>query len=318
MSDDVLSDVLDMVRLSGAHIFRIDIRGTWCVASNPTAEDFSSVLAPGDEHVIVFHVVVDGECWMQGRDGAWFAVHAGEAVVLPHGGVHRLGDRPHAEAVSIHHVFGSRKLTELSEIEFSTGDGAYVQLLCGFLGCDGRAFAPLFASLPAVLRVRLGPHERALVDHALREIAEDAPGTQSVRIRLTEVLFMQALRRYVDQLPQDARGWLAAVRDPVVGRALHVMHHKPCFNWSVQSLADAAASSRSHLATRFREVLGQPPMHYLTGLRMQIAARKLRQSGCTVAGVADDVGYASPAAFQRAFKRHFGVGPGGWREHRRQ
>lgn len=313
MSEDVLSDVLDLVRLSGAHLLLIDVRGSWCVSTNPTIDDFPAVVEPGNQQVIAFHVVVDGHCVLRCGDDPWLALRAGDAVVLAHGGTHALGDRPQDSPLPIRHVIGNKRLCEIDALSFGSVDKPRVRLLCGFLGCQCRAFEPLFASLPDLFRVHLDAHSRSLVDAALREIAMDTPGGLPVRTRMTEVLFMQALRGYLDSLPGDAQGLLAGIRDPVVGRAMQLMHARLRHDWTVQSLADAAASSRSHLATRFREILGQPPMQYLTTLRMHRAARLLRQGGCTVAGLAEEVGYASPAAFQRAFKRHFGMAPGSWR-----
>lgn len=315
MNDDVLSDVLGMVRLSGAHLLRIDVRGPWCVSTRPTVTDFASVLEPGDQQVIAFHIVVSGHCVLRCGNGPWLELEEGDAVVLPNGGLHVLGDAPRDMVTPIRQVLGRRNLGELDTLSFRTDNQPHVHLLCGFLGCECRAFEPLFASMPEAFRVRLNAHSRSLVETALREVTSDTPGSRPVRTRMTEVLFMQALRGYLDALPEDAHGWLAAIRDPVLGRALCLLHERPREAWTVQSLAEAVASSRSHLATRFSEVLGQPPMHYLTTLRMHIAARLLRRGACTVGGVADDVGYASSAAFQRAFKRHFGEAPGSWRAH---
>lgn len=313
MSDDVLSDALDLVHLSGALIFRIDVRGPWGVTSNPAFEKFATVLPERANDVIAFHVIVEGDCWLREQDGEWLLARPGDAVVLTHGGAHEIAARPDIETVPFTTLLGARKLLDLRHASFTTGEGPKVSLLCGFLGCDRRAFEPLCASLPGLFSVRLDIGPGSLVDHASRQTMDDTPGAQSVRIRLTELLFMQALRKYVEDLPPDAKGWLAAVRDPVVGRAIRAMHEQPCHGWTVPALAEHVASSRSRLATRFREVLGEPPMHYLTHLRMRLAAHELQRGGHSVAVIAGQVGYDSAAAFQRAFKRHFGVPPGEWR-----
>lgn len=313
MQSDILTDALNLVHLSGALIFRIEVKGPWCIESNLTVEHLAERLPAGSDQLIAFHVVIQGRCWFQHGDHDWFAAKAGDAVVLPHGGMHRLGDKTDMQAIPFEQALGRRKLTELKHARFNIGDGAKTSILCGFLGCNRRAFQPLCASMPGLFHVHLGAGDGSLAALAVRQILDDAPGADSVRLRLTEALFLESLRKYLEYLPEDAKGWLAAVRDPIVGRALRALHDQPRRNWSVEDLAQLAASSRSRLATRFREVLGEPPMHYLTRLRMQRAADLMQQGPCTLAGVSEHVGYESVAAFQRAFKRHFGTPPGEWR-----
>lgn len=318
MSDDLLSNALDLVHLSGALIFRFDVREPWCVAAEPTFEKFSANLPEQANHVIAFHVVIEGECWLRRYGDKWILAQPGDAIVLPHGGLHELADRRGDDTVPFTQNLSQPKLLDFRHASIERGDASMVSLLCGFLGCDRRAFEPLCASLPDLFCVRVEVGPGSLVDHAVRQATDNTPGAQSVRTRLTEVLFMQALRKYVDDLPADAKGWLAAVHDPVVGRALHVMHAEPCYDWSVQTLAEKVFISRSHLTARFHDVLDQPPMQYLTQLRMQMAARMLDRSSRTLADVAGEVGYDSTAAFQRAFKRFFGVAPGYWRRQARR
>ncbi|MGH8211878.1 MAG: AraC family transcriptional regulator [Rhodanobacteraceae bacterium] len=167
--------------------------------------------------------------------------------------------------------------------------------------------------MPPMLKVKLGAQHDHLVEFTVAETLDDRPGAASLRVRLAELLFMGALRSYMQTLPADATGWLAGLRDPLVSRALQTLHAQPCQRWSVEGLAAAVAGSRSNLAARFRELIGEPPMHYLTRLRMQIAARQLRERTCSIASLADAVGYDSSAAFQRAFKRSFGMPPAAWR-----
>ncbi|KEZ76145.1 AraC family transcriptional regulator [Salinisphaera hydrothermalis C41B8] len=310
---DILSDVLDRVHLTGALIFRIDLAGPWCIEANPTFATLAGVLPSGTNQIIAFHAVVAGDCWFRGRKDAWFVAGPGEVVVFPHGGRHRMGDKPTRTAVRFESILETRRLSDLRHERFSTGNQPEITLLCGFLGCDRRAFEPLFASLPMHFCVRLDTVPGSLLDHVADEIVDDAPGAGSVRLRLTELLFIQALRQYVRALPDDADGWLAGVRDPMVGRALHALHRAPEYDWSVTALAEVAASSRSRLAARFRAVLGQAPMHYLARLRMQKAARLLQRRTCNISRIAEEVGYDSPAAFQRAFKRYYGISPGAWR-----
>ncbi|HET7922490.1 MAG TPA: AraC family transcriptional regulator [Gammaproteobacteria bacterium] len=313
MSADLLSDVLTMTRLTGALMFRLDITGPWGITAHPTVEKFASLLPPGTTHVIAFHVVLDGECWCRQSDGSRLAVAAGQVVVIPNGDPHEIGDQSDCNPKPLVEWLGGRSVLDLRKANLQTGTGSTVSLLCGFLGCDRRAFEPLFASLPSGFTVALGEQRKSLVQYAINEALDDRPGTASLRVRLAELLFTESLRLHMQSLPDNATGWLAGLRDPHVRQALHAMHETPCRDWSVESLARLSASSRSNLAARFRELLGVPPMHYLTELRMQLAAQRLVGEHESLERVAGEVGYDSSAAFQRAFKRHFGQSPAAWR-----
>lgn len=313
MTTDLLSDVLAMVRLTGALIFQVDITGPWGVEGEPTVEKFAPLLPPGTNHVIAFHIVLEGECWFRHGSCGWFAVRTGHAAVIACGDRHDLCDQPGRATVPFAVMLGGRSLLDVRHVHFEAGPGNTTSLLCGFLGCDERAFEPLCRSLPPVFQVDLGEHMRTLVRYAVTNALDDGPGAAGLRGRLAELLFLGALRLYMRDLPANASGWLAGLRDPVIGRALQAMHAQPCRPWTVDDLAAAAASSRSALAARCTEVLGEAPMHYLARLRMYLAARALTDSRKSLATVAADVGYDSPAAFQRAFKRSFGVPPAAWR-----
>jgi AraC-like DNA-binding protein len=312
---DLLSDVLALVRLTGALIFRLEIHGPWGIAACPTIEKFASLLPAGTNHVLSFHIVLQGECWIRLDAPDWMPVTAGEAVVIARGDPHDVADQPGRATVPLATMLHGQSVLDLRHASFNTGPGAATAVLCGFLGCDRRAFEPLFNSLPPMFKAGLGPQHRNLVQFALTETLDDRPGAACLRVRLAELLFMGALRAYMQTLPADATGWLAGLRDPLVGRALRTLHAQPCRRWTVDELATAIASSRSVLAERFRNIIGEPPMHYLTRLRMQLAARRLGDSRQSIACVADEVGYDSSAAFQRAFKRCFGVPPAAWRRH---
>lgn len=314
MSTDLLSDVLALVRLTGALIFEVELGGRWGVAGHPTLEKFASLLPDGTSQVIAFHIVTEGRCWVRHDACGWFELIAGHAVVIPEGDPHDLCDRPDRRTVTFASMLGKRSLLDVRRIRFENGPGQSARLLCGFLGCDRRAFEPLCRSLPPVFKVELGDQADTLVRFATANALDDGPGAAGLRGRLAELLFLSALRLYMRDLPADATGWLAGLRDPLVGRALRMLHAQPSRRWSVDELAAAVASSRSVLAERFRGIIGEPPMHYLTHLRMQLAAHSLRDRICSVARVADEVGYESSAAFQRAFKRHFGVPPAAWRK----
>jgi AraC-like DNA-binding protein len=234
-------------------------------------------------------------------------------VILSHGGVHEVCDRPGRMTSPFETLLGGQALADLRHVEVGSGAGPTLRLLCGFLGCDRRAFEPLCGSLPTLLEVDLGGRMDTLVRYATDNALDDSPGAAGLRSRFAELLFLSALRIHMSRLPGEATGWLAGLRDPLVGRALQVLHAQPCRRWTVDQLAASVASSRSVLAGRFRTIIGEPPMHYLARLRMQVAARRLDQGRHSIAHVADEVGYDSAAAFQRAFKRCFGVPPAAWR-----
>lgn len=317
MATDLLSDALSMVRLTGAVIFRILVDGPWCVSTAPTLDDFAPALTPGTNHLIAFHVLLSGECWLRCPPQPWIRVRQGDAVVLPHGQLHELGDHREEHPPSFRAILRNRSPLDLRNLSFNTGGGSHTEVLCGFLGCDKRAFSPLFTALPPMFVVILGDGAQPLIHYAISEALTDAPGAQSLRVRLAELMFLESLREYIRALPPDAAGWLAGLRDPQVGKALSAMHETPRMGWTVEALAERSACSRSILAERFKTVIGEAPMHYLARLRMHHAARRLCDSGCSLEAVADEVGYASPAAFQRAFKRCFGVPPGAWKREAR-
>lgn len=317
MATDLLSDAMSMVRLTGAVIFRIAVDGPWCVSTAPTLDDFAPALAPGTNHLVAFHVLLSGECWLRCPPQGWTRAGQGDAVVLPHGQLHELGDHPEERPLSFRAILRDRSPLDLRDLCFNTSGGSNTEVLCGFLGCDRRAFSPLFAALPPMFVVALGDSAQSLVRYAVSEALTDAPGAQNQRVRLAELMFLESLREYIRALPPDATGWLSGLRNPQVGKALSAMHEAPRMQWTVEALAERSACSRSILAERFKAVIGEAPMHYLARLRMHHAARRLSDSGCSLEAVADEVGYASPAAFQRAFKRCFGVPPGAWKREAR-
>jgi AraC-like DNA-binding protein len=191
-------------------------------------------------------------------------------------------------------------------------------MVCGFVESSEFLFAPLFRSLPPLLIDRTNEDRvGALLTSTVKQILELAdaatPGTELMLGRLMELLFVEVLRRYAEQLPADARGWFAALNDPIVGRALQLVHHEPAKRWTVDSLAREAGTSRTVLAERFHAVMGQAPIEYVTGWRMQLAAERIRNSKDSLAEIAADIGYESEAAFNRAFKRVTGTTPGRWR-----
>jgi AraC-like DNA-binding protein len=202
------------------------------------------------------------------------------------------------------------------------GEGARTRMICGFLGCDNAEANPVISTLPAVLHLDLAGDPAAewiqsTFKFAADEVAAGRPGSETVLAKLSELLFVEAVRRYADSLPEGQTGWLAGLRDPHVARALALIHRDITRQWTVDALGHEVGLSRSALADRFTRLLGTPPMQYLASWRMQIATQTLRSSSASLAEVADMVGYDSEAAFSRAFKKAVGTAPGTWRRAQR-
>jgi AraC-like DNA-binding protein len=245
---------------------------------------------------------------------------AGDVIVFPKGDANTLSSSPGQRGspdMSMYHRQTDRPLPFV--IRHGSDGPERTRFICGYLGCDLRPFNPLLAALPRRMHMRglsatwLGGFTRQLTEESRLGRA----GADTVITRLAELMFIEALRRYLEDLPAGQTGWLAGLRDEVVGRALALLHARPAHPWTLAELARESASSRSRLAERFTEMVGLPPMQYLTRWRMQVAANLLAQGGAKVAGVASEAGYDSEAAFSRAFKKATGMAPGAWREARR-
>ena len=202
------------------------------------------------------------------------------------------------------------------------GGGARTKFVCGYLACDSRLCRPLLGALPRMLRVPLGEQPGAAwilgtIRRAAEETRSPRAGTDAVLAKLSELLFVEAIRCHLESLPADQRGWLAGLRDPHVSKALRLLHGDPGRAWTVDELGQEVAMSRSALAERFTQLIGEPPMQYPTRWRLALAARDLREGNDPIVRIADRVGDESEAAFNRAFKREFGMPPATWRRHAR-
>jgi len=324
VSADALSEVLAAVHLSGAVFFNVTAKSPW-VAEAPPAAQIAPRVAPGAQHAIEYHVVTSGSCWISlVGDNASEPVRLdeGDIVVVPHGDPHVVSSAPGMRAEPNLEVYGKPGDNTLAAVPFllqTGGDGpSETRLICGFFSCDVRPFNPLLESLPRFMRFgRDSLASHSLLDEFIRfataEMGNKRAGSQSVLNRLSELMFVEIIRLYMDQLEGSNTGWLAGLRDPLVGRALTLLHARPSHAWTLEQLASEAAASRSVLADRFNDLVGYPPIQYLTRWRMQIAARRLMDPGARVAAVAHEVGYESEAAFSRAFKKFVGQSPGQWR-----
>ena len=327
---DALSEVLSAVRLTGAVFLDLEKRGQWSLLTVP-ARKIAEVLMPDADHVIPFHLVTEGRCYARLPDGKEpVELGVGDLILFPAGDRHLLAAangaslRLKPEEMSGQDLGELLKCGEIAALkEGSTGETT--RIVCGFLACDKRLAEPILLSLPRLLKVSMpeggtAAWVRSSIRFSVAESASARPGSAVVLARLSEVLFAEAVRHYMDELPAGKSGWLAGLRDRYVGRALALLHEQPAHPWTVDGLAKKVGLSRSALGQRFHALIGSPPMQYLTRWRTSLAARQLRESDASVIRVATEVGYESEAAFNRAFKREFGLPPATWRrkESRRQ
>jgi AraC-like DNA-binding protein len=318
MPTDALSDVLKTVRLTGAAFFDVVACDPW-VAEQPTREMVLPKILPGAGHLISYHVVTEGRCYAARIGQEPLLLEEGEVVVFTKGDAHVMSSAPGMRAQPVTQA-------ELDEAaagplpffrRVGQGGGASVKLVCGFLACDAQPFNPLLDNLPPVIKAgRSGKGDVSWLGEFIRlaraETSNKRAGGEGVLAKLSELMFIEVVRRYLEGLPPEKSGWLAGLRDPSVGKALSLMHGRPAHCWTIEELARDVGASRSVLAERFAELVGLPPMHYLANWRMQIASGLLN-GGVNIATVAAETGYGSEAAFSRAFKKMVGVSPSAWR-----
>lgn len=330
-SADVLSDVLRSVRLTGAVYFDFELTAPW-VAEAPPSRDIAALVLPGAERVIEYHLIARGGCWGHVVDEPPIRLAEGDLIVFPQGDAHVMSSAPGLRATPDMSMY-VRQASLPMVFERGGGGPERTRVICCFLGCDERPFNPLLTALPRTLHLSntgrqtntttSGPVQpvhggwlATLLDIAVRESGASRAGRDNVLARISELMFVEAIRRYIETLSPAETGWLAGLRDPIVGQALAALHGAPATPWTLESLARSVGVSRSVLADRFSEIVGQPPMHYLAMWRMQLASRLLLEGGA-VAEVATAIGYDSEAAFSRAFKKLVGEAPATWRRARR-
>jgi AraC-like DNA-binding protein len=314
---DVLSDLLRVVRLSGAVLLRGDLTAPWAVETPPPAQ-LARRLLPGARRLVLLHVVAEGHCWIALADGERIPLPPGTLALLPYADAHVLGSGEAGEPAPIVDLLPATPPRADVPVIVHGGGGAATRLVCGVLHCDELLFHPVLQTLPRLLVARpTAGAEASLVTATIRHLVAEAAAPQAggacLRARLAELLFLEVLRRHLATLPPRTSGWLGAANDPMVGGALQQLHARPRERWTVATLARQVGASRSRLGTRFTALVGEPPMRYLTRWRLQLAARMLREGEAGLAAIAEQVGYESEAAFNRAFKRHAGAPPGAWR-----
>jgi AraC-like DNA-binding protein len=320
---DVLSDVLQAVRLTGAIFFDMNFHPPFIGESPPMAAIAGSVM-PEAERVINFHVLLTGSCFAEIIDGGLPAVllEPGDVVMFPMGDANVMTSSP-----------GLRQTPDLAnyyrpldrQLPFvpnkgERGGADQIRFVCGYLGCDARPFNPLLDALPRLLHGHGGSAHNSWVAQLIRLAVDESEGHraggETILAKASELMFVEVVRRYIDSLPPESRGWFAGLRDQHVGAALRLIHGRPAEDWALDHLAREVGLSRSVFADRFTHYVGTSPMHYLGQWRMQLAARQLEIPGVSVAQVGADLGYESEAAFNRAFKKIVGVPPGAWRRSR--
>lgn len=331
MRPDALSDLLRAVRIRGAVFYHVNCRSPWSAESPPVGE-IAGIVLPGCEHVMEYHMLARGHGWAAVQGEPPVRLGAGDVVLFPHGDGHVMSSAPGVTPIrrEADWVFATRDTPKPMAVAFHHGvvePGTLpafeidTEIVCGFLGCDARPFNPLLAALPRLLHLpaaQAGDTVGRVIDLAVAESDAARPGSGALLERLAEMMFVDAARRHLDSLTDDASGWLASLRDRHVGRALALLHAQPQRDWNVDDLAREAGLSRSALHERFEKLLGDTPMRYLANWRIQLGARLLRDTRAPVAAIALEVGYDSEAAFSRAFKRLTGQPPATWRRARAQ
>ena len=312
---DVLSEVLRAVRLNGSVFMDGRFAAPFGVISPARWDDIQPMAHL--RHVSVFHLIAAGSCMIETVDGARRTLTAGDVVLMPFTAAHRFWAGEPDRFVTAEDVLEPGRIDGVATVSV-TGDGAATRLVCGFLESAELLATPLFRTLPPLLVERTADDPltgmlAGTVGEILRQLELARPGAPVLLGKLMELLFVEVLRRHAGRLPEGSTGLLAALNDPIVGRALQAIHAEPARRWNVAMLAREAGASRTVLAERFNAVLGKPPIEYVAGWRLQLAAEHLRAGNDAIARIAEAVGYESEASFGRAFKRVLGVSPGRWR-----
>lgn len=317
---DAFSEILSGVKLNGALYFHAEFSAPWGALS-PEAHRLAPLLAPGAPHMLIYHLILDGHAWAH-LDELSLPLEAGDVVVVPHGHAHIMTSeatsRETRESDVVERKVRSRELSLLR----AGGGGARTRIVCGYMACDPSLSRPILSGLPRMFKVnirtdRSGQWLENSILHLVHEAASGSVGSEAMLAKLSEALFVDTLRRHVAALPDQQTGWLTGARDLIVGKVLSLMHSRVGHPWTILDLAREAGISRSALVERFTRYLSEPPMTYLTRWRLQLAARSLTRTSKGVAEIAAEVGYESEAAFNRAFKREFGIPPARYRRESR-
>jgi AraC-like DNA-binding protein len=314
---DPLVDAVQGLHVAGAIFLRAEYREAWAYESM-SGPDTAQILRPGTDRVVLFHVVAAGACWVTVDDGAKHWATAGDVIVLPYADQHRMGGVEDAQSVPLMSLMEAPPWLRLPVIRHGPVEGRRTDVICGFIHSEDPLFDPGLRVFPRVFVVRPASPAtagwvQANIGYALDQAAASPLGPDAVPSRLPELLLIEVLREHLKTAPAADEGWVAALHDPVLRPALAELHRAPELRWSVDQLARAAATSRTRLDARFREVLGRSPIRYLTEWRLHLAQELLATTDLSVAAVARRVGYDAEEAFSRAFRRAYGQPPGAWR-----
>lgn len=324
--DDPLGEVLTTIRLSGALFFIVQSTSPWCIEV-PHIRHYASTVLPKAQHLFSYHIAVEGSGYASVPGVEPIAYESGDILVFPHGDAYTMqnaiGTPPELNFDETLHFM---KMLADGSLPFVVAEGGgeppTATTICGFLGCDARPFNPVLASLPRMLRLRrprAQGHDMLdkLIELTMGEAQAGKPGSSGISLRLSELMFIELLRRYVDAPGPKPPGWLAALSDAPMAQALAAIHAHPEQDWTVENLARHAGVSRSSLAQRFVDKIGHPPLRYLTLWRMQVAAKLLEEGMLSVSEIGRRVGYDAEPAFSRRFKNIAGVSPSDWRANAR-
>ena len=314
---DAFSEILSGLKMNGALYFSAEFSAPWCFSA-PPSKTLAPLLDAGAPHLVIYHLLLDGEALVQLKDGQSIELRPGDVVILPHGDPHEMNSSKGVAATSqTPAILSKMRSRDLSPLR-AGGGGDTARFVCGYMACDPHISPPILSGLPPVFKVnirtdRSGQWLENSILRLVEEAASEEVGSAATLAKLSEALFVDTLRRYVVSLPEQQLGWLAGARDPIVGKSLGLLHSRVAHPWTIADLADQVGISRSALVERFTRYLAEPPMTYLTRWRLRLAARALESSPRGVAEIAGEVGYESEAAFNRAFKREFGQPPGQYR-----
>ena len=318
---DALTEILRAMRLLGGVFLDARFSAPWCILSQVTPEDCQPFMAMHRKamprQLIAYHYVVEGRLILNADGRPPVTAGAGHLFVLPRNDAHVLASAEGLEPADINPLIEPAGADGVASIRYG-GGGAPTRILCGFLGND-EVGDPLIASLPSLMQLDLtatstGAWVEGSMRHAMQALARDEAGAVSSLGRLSELLFAEAIREYVRGMPEEQRGWLGGLRDPVVSRALALMHAQLDAPWTLERLSREVGASRSVLTDHFARSLGDSPMHYLRRRRLARAAEQLTGSARPVSEIALAAGYESEGTFSRLFKREYGSAPSAFRK----
>ena len=315
---DALSELLRVIRLSGTAFIDADLYAPWAVETPPPSA-IATRLAPGTGRIIPYHLVTEGACHVKLKAHTPVELAAGQVIMFPHGDVHVLASTPGLKPMQIttDAVVKLTRPDSIARVRYG-GNGARTRLICGFFACDEVLSEQLLARLPRLMHCKIGADSgAALLSRSVQPSRAAAQlGLGAVLGKLSELLFVDAIRAYVESMSQH-EGWLTGLKDRYVSRGLALMYGRPNEHWTVESLARKVGVSRTALADHFVRCTGMAPMQYLSQWRLRVAADGLRHTDRAIKLLAEAAGFGSTAAFARAFRREFGVSPDRWRRNQR-